>query len=75
MMKVNELWRKNVFLFQDMHHIQKVKMQGTIDQQRKLIDFLQAKVENQGKKKKVLKRNPDSLNLCYSLCLPEKDLV
>lgn len=32
---------------------EKVKMEGTITQQTKLIDFLQAKVEHPSKKKKV----------------------
>lgn len=32
---------------------EKVKMEGTITQQSKLIDFLQAKVEHPSKKKKV----------------------
>lgn len=32
---------------------EKVKMEGTISQQTKLIDFLQAKADQPGKKKKV----------------------
>ncbi|XP_014673016.1 PREDICTED: citron Rho-interacting kinase-like, partial [Priapulus caudatus] len=42
----------SILIFQDQHHVEQVKLQGTIDQQMKLIDFLQAKIENPSKKKK-----------------------
>lgn len=40
-------------LFQAAYSHEKVKMEGTITQQTKLIDFLQAKVDHPSKKKKV----------------------
>lgn len=38
-----------------MYSHEKVKMEGTISQQTKLIDFLQAKMDQPAKKKKVRK--------------------
>lgn len=43
------LWRP----LQAVYTQEKVKMEGTITQQTKLIDFLQAKVDHPSKKKKV----------------------
>lgn len=41
------------FFLQAVYSHEKVKMEGTISQQTKLIDFLQAKMDQPTKKKKV----------------------
>lgn len=43
----------NSLTLQAVYSHEKVKMEGTITQQTKLIDFLQAKVDHPSKKKKV----------------------
>ncbi len=55
------LWLRLIFVFvffllvspQAVYSHEKVKMEGTISQQTKLIDFLQAKMDQPTKKKKV----------------------
>lgn len=48
---------ENLFSFlQAVYSHEKVKMEGTISQQTKLIDFLQAKMDQPTKKKKVWER-------------------
>lgn len=42
------------FFLQAVYSHEKVKMEGTISQQTKLIDFLQAKMDQPTKKKKVV---------------------
>lgn len=70
------LWRENVFFrvvfriaslceclcsfLQAVYSHEKVKMEGTISQQTKLIDFLQAKMDQPTKKKKVSERSLNS---------------
>lgn len=45
------------FFLQAVYSHEKVKMEGTISQQTKLIDFLQAKMDQPTKKKKVCEKN------------------
>ncbi|KAI2665092.1 Citron Rho-interacting kinase [Labeo rohita] len=48
---------------------EKVKMEGTISQQTKLIDFLQAKMDQPSKKKKVPYERQEFYNSCCCVCL------